>query len=147
MSSRNISFHISPLKKIMYYCIHTFNVLPHTVFNTKKQHSHTHTHICVCNAGNVVSVPGSGRSPGGGCGNPLQYSCLENSMDGEAWQAILHRVANSWTQLKQLSMHTCTHTHTHTYIHTHTHTYIYIGKGNDYLPQYSCLENFMDSGA
>ena len=68
-------------------------------------------------------------------------------IDRGAWQAIVHRVAQSWTQLKQLSMHTCTHTHTHTYIHTHTHTYIYIGKGNDYLPQYSCLENFMDSGA
>ena len=38
------------------------------------------------------SVPGSGRSPGGGPGNPLQYSCLENSMDRGAWQAIVHGV-------------------------------------------------------
>ena len=89
----------------MYYHIH--------MFNTKKQHSHTHTRVCVCNAGNVVSVPGLGRSPGGGCGNPLQYSCLENPMDGKAWWARLHRVAKSWTQLKQFSMHT------HTYLHIH----------------------------
>ena len=46
------------------------------------------------------SIPGSGRSPGGGNGNPLQYSCLENPMDRETWRAIVHRVAQSWTQLK-----------------------------------------------
>ena len=45
------------------------------------------------------SVPGSGRSPGKGKGNPLQYSCLENSMDREAWQATDHMVARSWTRL------------------------------------------------
>ena len=39
----------------------------------------------VCNAGDLGSIPGSGRSPGEGSGNPLQYSCLENSMDGGAW--------------------------------------------------------------
>ena len=37
------------------------------------------------NEGDLSSIPGSGRSPGGGNGNPLQYSCLENPMDGEAW--------------------------------------------------------------
>ena len=52
-------------------------------------------------------IPGSGRSPGGGNGYPLQYSCLENPMDREAWQATVHRVSNDQTQLKQLSMHTC----------------------------------------
>ena len=54
------------------------------------------------NAGDVRdvgSIPGSGRSPGGGHGNPLQYSCLENSTDREAWWATVHRVAKSWTQL------------------------------------------------
>ena len=50
-------------------------------------------------------TPGSGRSPGGGHGNPLQYSCLQNPMDREAWQATVHRVEKSWTQLKQLSTH------------------------------------------
>ena len=50
-------------------------------------------------------IPGSGKSPGGGHGNPLQYSCLENPVDRGAWQATVHRVAKSWTQLKQLSMY------------------------------------------
>ena len=45
------------------------------------------------------SIPGSGRSPGGGNGDPLQYSCLENFMDRGDWQATVHRVAKSWTQL------------------------------------------------
>ena len=44
-------------------------------------------------------IPGLGRSPGKGNGNPLQYSCLENPMDREAWQATVHGVAKSWTQL------------------------------------------------
>ena len=44
-------------------------------------------------------IPGSERSPGGGHGNPLQYSCLENPMDGGAWQATLHGVTESRTRL------------------------------------------------
>ena len=44
-------------------------------------------------------IPGLGRSPGGGHGNPLQYSCLGNPMDKGAWQATVHGVAKSWTQL------------------------------------------------
>ena len=67
----------------------------------------------------VNSIPGSGRSPGGGHGNPLQYSCLENPMGRGAWQATVHGVARSQTQLNQLSMHShlipITHTHTHTH--------------------------------
>ena len=51
----------------------------------------------------VGSIPGSGRSPGGGHGNPLQYSCLENPVDGGAWQAIFHGVTKSQTRVKQLS--------------------------------------------
>ena len=43
------------------------------------------------------SIPGSGRSPGGGHGNPLQYSCLENPMDREAWKAMVHKVTKSQT--------------------------------------------------
>ena len=45
-------------------------------------------------------IPGSGRSPGGGHGNPLQYSCLENPMDGEAWWATVHEVTKSRTRLR-----------------------------------------------
>ena len=52
-----------------------------------------------CNAGDPGSIPGLGRSPGEGNGYPLQYSCLENSMDRGAWQAIVHGVAKSQTQL------------------------------------------------
>ena len=46
-----------------------------------------------CNAGDPGSIPGSGRSPGEGNGNPLQYLCLENSVDGEAWWATVYGVA------------------------------------------------------
>ena len=58
------------------------------------------------NAGDIRdadSITGSGRSPGGGHNNPLQYSCLENPMDRGAWRATVHKVTKSWTQLKQLS--------------------------------------------
>ena len=86
------------------------------------------------NAGDVrdaVSILGLGKSPGEGHSKPLQYSCLENSMDRGAWQGMVHRVAKSQTWLKQLSPHagknqasgiqklkenlkkTDTHTHTH----------------------------------
>ena len=58
-----------------------------------------------CNAGDLGSIHGSGRSPGEGHGNPLQCSCLENPMDQGAWQATVHRVAKSQTQLKPLSTH------------------------------------------
>ena len=51
------------------------------------------------NARDVGSTPGSGRSPGEGNDNPLQYSCLENSMDRGAWWDIVYGAAKSWTQL------------------------------------------------
>ena len=50
-----------------------------------------------CNAGDLGSVPESGRCPGEGNGNPLQYSCLENPMDRGAWWAIVHGVAKNRT--------------------------------------------------
>ena len=56
-----------------------------------------------CIAGDLGLNPGSGRSPGEGNGNPLQYSCLENPMDGGAWWAIVHRVAKSRTQLSDFT--------------------------------------------
>ena len=49
------------------------------------------------NAGDLGSIPGLGRSPGEGNGNPLQYSCLENPMDREAWRATVHRVTKHQT--------------------------------------------------
>ena len=56
-----------------------------------------------CNAGDLGSIPGSGRSPGEGNGNPLQYSCLENPMDRGAWWAIVHGVAKSRTRLSDFT--------------------------------------------
>ena len=54
--------------------------------------------------GDVGLIPGSRRSPGGGHGKPLQYSCLENPMDRRVWWTTVHRVEKSWTRLKRLSM-------------------------------------------
>ena len=55
------------------------------------------------NTGDLGSIPGLGRSPGEGNGNPLRYSCLENLMDGGAWWATVHGVAKSWTRLSDLT--------------------------------------------
>ena len=66
---------------------------------------------------------------GEGHGKPLQYSCLENPMDRGAWWTAVHWVAQSWTWLKQLSMHMC------------------VGEGNGNPLQYSCLENPRDGRA
>ena len=62
-----------------------------------------------CNAGDAEDIgliPGSGRSPGGGHGNLLQYSCLENPTDRGTWRAAIHRIPKSWTWVKWQSMHT-----------------------------------------
>ena len=67
--------------------------------NLLSWYTHTHTYIqCIpINAGEVGLIPGSGRSPGIGNSNLLQYSCLENSMDRVTWQATFHRAAKSQT--------------------------------------------------
>ena len=62
-----------------------------------------HLPASACNAGDLGSIPGSGRSPGEGNGNPLWYSCLENPMDRGAWWAAVHGVAKSWTQLSDFT--------------------------------------------
>ena len=54
-------------------------------------------------AGDMGLIPGLGKSPGEGNGNPLQYSCLENPMDRGAWRATVHSIIWSQTQLKRLS--------------------------------------------
>ena len=58
-----------------------------------------------CNAGDTSSIPGLGRSPGEGNGNPLQYSCLENPMDRGAWWASVHGVAKSRTRLRDFTFY------------------------------------------
>ena len=61
-----------------------------------------------CNAGDPGSIPGLGRSAGEGNGNPLRYSCLENSEDGGAWWATVHGVAKTETRLSDFT-HSLTH--------------------------------------
>ena len=60
------------------------------------------------NAGDLGSIPGLGRSPGVGNGNPLQYTCLENPMDRRDWRVTVHGIAES-----DMTEHACTNTHTH----------------------------------
>ena len=60
--------------------------------------------VSACNAGDLGSIPGSGRSPGEGNGNPLQYSCLENPMDGGAWWATVHGVTKNRTRLSDFTL-------------------------------------------
>ena len=91
-----------------------------------------------CSVGDPASIPGSGRSPGEGHGNPLQYSCLENPMDRGAWWATVHGVAKSQTRLRDL---------THFYPVVTVKNPRLLGAGNGNLLQYSCLENPMDRGA
>ena len=74
------------------------------------------------------NIVGHSDAIGEGDGNPLQYSCLESPLDRGAWWAAVHRVAQSWTRLKQLNMHAC------------------VGEGNGNLLQCSCLENPRDGG-
>ena len=69
------------------------------------------------------SIPGLGKYPEGGHGNPLQYSWLENPMDRGAWQAIVHGAAES-DMTERAHACACTHTHTHTHTHLHTHTQV-----------------------
>ena len=57
-----------------------------------------------CNVGDLGSIPGSGRSPGEGKDNPLQYSCLENPVGGGAWRATVHGVAKSQTRLSSFTL-------------------------------------------
>ena len=67
------------------------------------------------NGGDVDLIPGSGRSPGEGNGNPIQYSCLGNPMDRGAWWATIHEVAKSQIWLSDWAhVFVCAHTHTHT---------------------------------
>ena len=72
-------------------CLLLLDHQPHPIAQTVK--------TSACNAGHQGSIPGLGGSSGEGNGNPLQYSCLENSMDREAWLATVHGVAKSQAQL------------------------------------------------
>ena len=78
-----------------------------------------------CNVGDLGSIPGSGRSPGEGNGNSLQYSGLENPMDRGAWLFTAHGITKSRPRLSDL----------HTYMHTHTYPYMRITWDHKYCNQ------------
>ena len=87
------------------------------------------------NAGDAGLIPESGRSPGEGNGNPLQHSCLENSMSRGAWWITVRGVAKSWTQLSMHAFIVILNTvapscisYIHMYTHTHTHTHTPLGR-------------------
>ena len=105
-------------------CIH-MNVHTYIHMNV---HAYTHTYIHMnadiyhvgfpsgtlvknplANEGDAGSILGSGRSPGEGIGNPLQYFCLKNPMDSGAWWATIHGVTKSWTRLERLSTRNASH--------------------------------------
>ena len=79
----------------MYKYITIYKGFPHSLVGEES----------ACNAGDLGSIPESGRSPGEGNGNPLQYSCLENPMDRGAWKVIVYGVSKSQTRLSDF---TCT---------------------------------------
>ena len=77
------------------------------------------------NTGDVSLIPRLGSSPREEHGNSLQYYCLENPMDRGAWQATVHRVTQSRTRLKRLSMHAFMHVYVYFYAFTHVYMHIY----------------------
>ena len=85
-------FSIFNLKNIVYF--HAYNL---EKCKQPKIAAGSDSKASAYNAGDLGSIPGSGRSPGEGNGNPLRYSCLENPMDGGAWWAAVHGVAQSQT--------------------------------------------------
>ena len=77
--------------------VHQGCILSPCLFNLWNFPGGSEVKASACNAGDLGSILGSGRSPGEGNGNPLQYSCLENPMDGGAWWATVHGIAESDT--------------------------------------------------
>ena len=94
------------------------------------------------NAGDMDLIPGLERSTGGGNGNPLHCSCLENPKDRETLCVTVHGVTKSWTCESWTRM--CAHTHAHTRAdtHTHTHTLSLCLFSTTYLSLVGSLPNF-----
>ena len=118
------------------------------------------------NVGDLCSIPGLERSPGGLNGNPLQYSCLENTMDRGPWHSVVHEASKSWTGPSDFHKHTytdfqyfsglpCCLSGKEPACNTRaagnaglTHGLGgSLGRGQGNPLQYSCLENTMDKGA
>ena len=87
---RGISLTITSCIWLEFVCSHLIGIQNLSHLDSKKS---------ACKAGDPGSIPRSGRSPGKGNGNPLQYSCLENPVDRGAWWARVRGVTKSWTQL------------------------------------------------
>ena len=93
-SSTLMILFLCPVHRYIYMCV---CVCIHTATETLAIPCGSEGKASACNARDLGSIPGWRRSPGEGNDNPLQYSCLENPMDGEAWWATVHGVAKSWT--------------------------------------------------
>ena len=101
------------LSNVCLNCIKFFNLTIFEIFYFKVRIRRVYGYICfpdssvgkesTCNTGDPSSIPGLGRSPGEGIGYPLQYSCLENPMDGGAWWATVHGAAKSQTRLSDFT--------------------------------------------
>ena len=96
-----------------------------------------------CNAGDLDSIPVSGRSPGEGNVSPLQYSCLENPMDRGAWWATVHGVAKSRTRLSDFTFFHYSYYYSNKE-HVHVITYYYIKSclvyfGPKFCPKLTCF--------
>ena len=92
MGENGVTWLVEEAVVLVVFNLHIFNWLMGFAGGSKGKGS-------ACSAGDLGSIPGSGRSPGEGNGNPLQSSCLENSRDRGAWWATVHRVPKSWTRL------------------------------------------------
>ena len=90
----------SPRELLVLYTQSTYYILSLTYYFILGLQQWLRGQESACNAGDTGSIPGSGRSPGKGNGNPLQYSCLENRMDRGAWRATVRGVIKSWTRLR-----------------------------------------------
>ena len=108
-ASKPLNSKLSLIDNFLYRCfLYTFNLHPnerYTLLSLCSLPGGTMVKNLPANAVNTDFIPGSRRSPGEGNGNPLLYSCPENSMDRGAWWAIVHEVAKNLTQLS-------THKHT-----------------------------------
>ena len=85
-------------KTLVYFLYHQYFPASFQNFEIEKYYF-TQTVKSACNVGDLGSIPELGRFPGEGNGNPLQYSCLENPMNGGAWQVTVHGITKSQTQL------------------------------------------------
>ena len=93
--------HIYTAEKTEFKNIHHSTIYNNQIWKCLSFPGSSDSKESACSVGDWCSIPGSGRPPGGGNGNPLQYSCLENPTDRETWQATVHGVAKSQARLSE----------------------------------------------